>query len=222
MMKLSPSLLSADFARLKEELEKVENAGSQYIHLDVMDGAFVPNISFGAPVIKRLRPVSNMVFDVHLMIEEPIRYVEDFAKAGADIICVHTEACQSVTNTINKIKELGCKAAITIKPGTPLDDIYCFLDKVDMVLIMSVEPGFGGQKFMPDMLEKVRGLKKVKKEKNLNFNIEIDGGIDLNNVRDAINAGANVIVAGSAVFGKEDSAKAVNDFLSIFEEFDKQ
>lgn len=220
MIKLAPSMLSADFSRLKEELGNIERGGAQYLHLDVMDGQFVPNITFGAPVIKMLRPVSNMIFDVHMMVQNPERFFEDFKKAGADIINIHSEAVQSLTNAIEAIHKLGVKAGVTIKPKTPVEDILCVLDKVDLVLVMSVEPGFGGQKFMPDMLEKVKKLAQIKKEKNYSYEIEIDGGISLENAKEVIEAGADVLVAGSAVFGAKDQQKASREFIEIFKEFE--
>lgn len=219
MIKLAPSLLSADFSDLKTDIGNIERGGAQYLHLDIMDGLFVPNITFGAPVIKKLRPISNMVFDVHMMVMNPERYFEDFVKAGADIINIHAEACQSVTNALQKIKELGVSPAVTIKPATPISDIEGILHLVDMVLVMSVEPGFGGQKFMPEMLKKCEELAALKKERNLSYDVQIDGGIDLKNIRQVLKAGVNVIVAGSAVFGAPDQEKATKEFLEIFKEF---
>ena len=186
MLKLSPSLLSADFSQLDRDINIVAQAGAQYIHLDVMDGVFVPNITFGAPVIKALRKVSDIVFDVHLMIIDPIKYIDDFCKAGADIITFHVESISYPAKTIEKIKMNNVKAGIVIKPHTAVKAIEKYLDMVDMVLVMSVEPGFGGQKFMPHTLDKVKELAEIKKDKNLNFEIEIDGGIGVNNVREVI------------------------------------
>lgn len=217
--KLAPSLLSADFGIVKEQLEIMEKAGAPYIHLDVMDGVFVPNISFGMPVLKSLRKYTNMVFDAHLMIVEPERYVEELAKIGCDIINIHVEATKNPKEVISKINSLGVKSGITIKPVTPVSAIYDVLSDVDMVLVMSVEPGFGGQKFMPEQLDKVRELKKIKDEKGYKYDIQIDGGITLDNVREVIEAGVNCVVAGSSVLGKEDIEKAVKDFNSIFEEY---
>lgn len=221
MLKLSPSLLSADFSQLNRDINIVAQAGAQYIHLDVMDGVFVPNITFGAPVIKALRKVSDIVFDVHLMIIDPIKYIDDFCKAGADIITFHVESISDPAKTIEKIKMNNVKAGIVIKPHTTVKAIEKYLDMVDMVLVMSVEPGFGGQKFMPHTLDKVKELAGIKKDKNLNFEIEIDGGIGINNVREVIEAGVEVVVAGSAVFGAEDITARTKEFLEIFKEFEK-
>lgn len=217
---LSPSLLSADFARAGEQLSLLEKAGVPYLHLDVMDGVFVPNISFGMPVIQSIRKASGMIFDVHLMITEPERYVADFRKAGADIINFHIEATKDPAGTIAKIKETGAKAGITIKPGTPAEQVKPYLPDVDMVLVMTVEPGFAGQKFMPEQVEKIRRLAAWKKEAGLSFDIEVDGGVTLENVQETLEAGANVIVAGSAVLGKEDIAGAAGKFMEIFKEYE--
>jgi len=212
---LSPSILSADFKKLGEELETIDKAGAEYVHVDVMDGLFVKSISFGMPVIKSARSATDKVFDVHLMIEEPIRYIEDFVKAGADIITVHVEACKDVVATLEKIKECGVKAAITLNPPTPVSAIEPYLDKVDMVLVMSVNPGFGGQKFIPESLEKVKQIKAKLIEKGLdNVDIEIDGGVNAGNLASILEAGANVIVAGSAIFSG-DVADNVKKFKEI-------
>jgi ribulose-phosphate 3-epimerase len=215
---LSPSLLAADFTKLGQQLEQIEKGGAQYIHLDVMDGIFVPNISFGIPVIKSIRKSSNLIFDVHLMIVEPERYVEAFRKAGADIINFHIEATKDAASTLSKIKSLGAKTGITIKPNTPVSEIVPYLENVDMVLIMTVEPGFGGQKFMADKMEKVTELVKIREQKNLKFDIEIDGGVNINNVKEILDTGVNVIVAGSAVFGAEDVESRTKEFLNILQE----
>lgn len=217
---LSPSMLSIDFAKIGEQLAIIEQAGTPYIHLDVMDGVFVPNISFGIPVIKGIRKASNMVFDAHLMIVEPEKYIEEFRKAGADIINFHLEATENPKKVIDLIHSTGAKAGITIKPNTPVEAVKPYLADVEMVLVMTVEPGFGGQKFMENQVPKIRQLAIWKKEMNLGYDIQVDGGITQENVKIVLNAGANVIVAGSAVFGKEDIAKAAKDFFEIFKEYE--
>ena len=213
-MILSPSILSADFGILAEQVKRAENAGAQWLHIDVMDGHFVPNMTFAMPVIKSLRKYTDMFFDVHLMIEEPIRYIEDFVKAGADIITVHVEACKDVVATLEKIKECGVKAAITLNPPTPVSAIEPYLDKVDMVLVMSVNPGFGGQKFIPESLDKVKEIRTLLDAKGLDTDIEIDGGVNAGNLASILEAGANVIVAGSAIFSG-DVADNVKKFKEI-------
>ena len=210
MNKLSPSILSCDFSRLGEQVRIAEQAGADYLHLDVMDGNFVPNISFGIPVIESLRKVSNMVFDVHLMIAEPELFIEKFAHAGADIITVHAEATAHLHRAVQQIKETGRRAGVALNPSTPLDVVEYLLDDVDMILLMTVNPGFGGQKYIPAMTEKIRRLKKMLG--NRPVELEIDGGVGLNNLKETLDAGANVIVAGSAVFGQEDIAGAVAAF----------
>ena len=197
MMILAPSMLSADFKVLGEELKTTEDNGAKYIHYDVMDGMFVPNLSFGPGILKSIRSASTMVHDVHLMIEEPIRYNETFAKSSADIITVHIEACKDLDATIEKIREYGCKVGVSVKPATPVSVLEPYVDKIDMILIMSVEPGFGGQKFMPIALDKIAEAKALVESKGLNVDIQVDGGIDTHNVEDVIKAGANIIVAGS-------------------------
>ena len=219
MMILSPSMLAADFGNLGKELQTIEENGAKWIHLDVMDGIFVPNLSFAQPVIASIRPISNLFFDVHLMITEPIRYVESFKKAGADLITIHLEACEDVDATIAKIRECGCKVGISICPDTPVGDLELYIEKVDMVLIMSVHPGFGGQKFIPNALNKIRELKAMLEEKELAIDIQVDGGVGVGNVEDVIKAGANVIVAGSAVFGKE-TAKNTRDMMEILRKYE--
>ena len=217
---LAPSILAADFSKLGEDVKTVADAGAQYIHLDVMDGAFVPSISFGMPVIEKLRGCTDAVFDVHMMVEEPGRYIQDMKKVGADIICVHQEACVHLDRTINQIKEAGCKAAVALNPATPVETLSCILDQVDMFLIMSVNPGFGGQKFIPYTIEKIKKLRKMLDDAGLNTDIQVDGGVTAGNVRELIEAGANVFVAGSAVF-KNDAAANTKEFLEIFKEYEK-
>ena len=211
---LAPSILSADFASLGEDVKKAERSGAQYLQIDVMDGAFVPSLSLGFPVIKSIRRVTNLVFDVHLMICDPDRYIEEFAAAGAGIITVHAEACPHLNRTIASIKENGCKAGVALNPATPLTGLSYILDDLDMVLLMTVNPGFGGQKYIESCTRKIRGLKRMISERDLEIDIEVDGGIKLDNVQKVLEAGANVIVAGSAVFGG-DVEQNVKDFLKV-------
>ncbi len=215
---LSPSILSADFSVLGEEIKTVTDAGAAYIHIDVMDGAFVQSISYGMPVIKSIRKCTDAVFDVHLMVNEPIRYIDDFAKSGADIITVHQEACSDLRATIEAIRDAGKKVGISINPDTQVCVLSDVVHLCDMVLIMSVHPGFGGQSFIPHSLNKIRETKELLKAKGLDdVDIEVDGGIYPDNVREVLEAGANVIVAGSSVF-KGDAAENVKRFLEIFNE----
>jgi len=209
MIKIAPSLLSADFSKLGEEVENIERLGADLIHIDVMDGHFVPNITIGPMVVKAIRRGSKLLFDVHLMIENPDKYIEDFAKAGADIISVHVECCPHLNRTLQAIKQLGKRAAVALNPATPLSTIEWVLDEVDMVLLMSVNPGFGGQTYIESVTEKIHGLKRMIDSRSLNVDIEVDGGININNVSMVKQAGANVIVAGSAIFGAKDKAEAI-------------
>lgn len=220
MKKLSPSMLSADFGILNEQIKTIEGAGAQYLHIDVMDGVFVPNISFGAPVYKSVRKKSGMVFDVHLMIVEPERYIEDFVKAGADIVNFHVEATDNPKDVIDKIKGYGVKAGITIKPKTDVSAIMPYLSDVDLVLVMTVEPGFGGQKLMPECLNKITELKNIRDEKGYSYEIEVDGGVGVKNIHEVMESGVDVVVAGSAVFGADDIAKAAGDLLKVIREYD--
>ena len=204
MIKLAPSILSADFARLLEDVKKVENAGCEYLHIDVMDGHFVPNITLGPDIVKSLRKDVNMIFDTHLMIENPDNYIKDFAEAGSDIIVVHQEACTHLHRTIQNIKSYNVKAGVALNPATPIETIKHVLEDVDMVLIMTVNPGFGGQSFIEGMLDKIKELKKIIDGKNLKIDIQVDGGIKPNNIDKVVKAGANVVVAGSAIFNSDD------------------
>lgn len=200
MIQLAPSILSADFSKLGEDIKALDMYGADVIHIDVMDGMFVPNISFGIPVIKSIRSFTKLTFDVHLMIEEPARYIEDFVKAGADIITVHCEADKHLDRTIGYIKSFGVKAAVALNPATPVENIKHLIPELDMVLIMSVNPGFGGQKFIGYSLDKIREVRALAEKSNENLLIEVDGGVDASNTKELIAVGANVLVAGSAVF----------------------
>ena len=210
MIKISPSMLAADFTKLGEELADIERAGADMVHLDVMDGVFVTNISFGLPVVAALRNVSAMVFDVHLMIVDPEKYVARFADAGADIITFHYEATKDTAATLKMIRDKGVRAAVSVKPGTPIEEIYPYLDLCDMVLVMTVEPGYGGQKLIPETLEKARKLRAEIIKRGLNLDIQVDGGINDKNAHEAIAAGANILVAGSAVFKAKDRKLAID------------
>ena len=203
-IKISPSILSANFSKLGEEIVALEKAGADYIHIDVMDGHFVPNITIGPEVIKRLRPVTKLTFDVHLMISPVNNFIKDFADAGADIITFHPEATEDVSETINLIKKLGKKVGISLKPKSQINLIEDHLNEIDLILIMSVEPGFGGQKFMPEVLDKMKKLRNIINEKKLNIDIEIDGGINFNNSKTVKASGANILVSGSTIFKEHD------------------
>lgn len=219
MYKLAPSILAADFSNLGRDVREIEKAGVEYLHIDVMDGMYVPTISFGTPIIKSLRKVSNLVFDVHLMIEEPIRLIDEFADAGADIITVHAEACTHLHRTITSIKERGLKVGISLNPSTPLNVLEYIFDEIDMVLLMSVNPGYGGQSFLPLTIDKIKLLKEMIDKKNLNVDIEVDGGLSADNVHLVLDAGANVIVAGTAVF-KNDIKENVHQFKEVFKKYE--
>ena len=218
--KLAPSVLAADFTKLGEELRAVDEAGAQYIHLDVMDGAFVPSISFGMPVLAGIREATDRVFDVHMMVEEPGRYVEDMRRCGADILTVHAEACTHLDRVVNQIKEGGMRVGVALNPATPISALDCILGNVDMVLIMTGNPGFGGQRFIPYTLDKIRSLRRRIEEQGLSVDIEVDGGISPATVRPVLEAGANVFVAGSAVFGQDPAART-REFLEIFKEYER-
>ena len=203
-IKISPSILSANFSKLGEEILALEKAGADYIHIDVMDGHFVPNITIGPEVIKRLRPITKLTFDVHLMIEPVDNFIKDFAGAGADIITFHPEATNNLLNTIKLIKSFGKKVGVSLKPDSPINLIQSCMDQIDLILIMSVNPGFGGQKFMPEVLDKIKILKNIINEKKLNIDIEIDGGINFSNSKKAKDCGANILVSGSTIFNENN------------------
>lgn len=211
MIKIAPSILAADFAKLGEEVKEVEAAGAELIHIDVMDGHFVPNISFGAIALEAIRPLSTLPMDVHLMIENPDQYIEQFAKAGADYITVHVEACRHLHRTIQLIRSFGVKPGVVLNPHTPIESILHILEDVDMVLFMTVNPGFGGQKFISSVLPKIEALSSIIKERGLEIDIEIDGGITAETIVPCVKAGANIFVAGSAIYSKEDRTAALQE-----------
>lgn len=215
---LAPSILAADIMRLGEQIEAVKNAGAKYLHIDVMDGMFVPALSYGMCVVESIRKACDMVLDVHLMIVEPGRHVEAFAKAGADIITIHLEACADAHEVIRQIHICGCKAGISIKPGTPVEVLEEYLDEVELILIMSVEPGFGGQKYIPESTERIRQTAELIRKSGREIELEVDGGVGAANVELVLEAGANVIVAGSAVF--KDPAKNAAEMMSILKKWD--
>ncbi|MCI8516863.1 MAG: ribulose-phosphate 3-epimerase [Hungatella sp.] len=218
---LAPSLLGADFRKLEDEIRTVEQAGAGYLHLDVMDGVFVPSISFGMPVIAALRRCSGLTFDVHMMVEEPIRYVRDVREAGADLICVHAEACRHLDSTLEEIRRSGARVGVALNPATPISAVDLVLPRVDMVLVMTVNPGFGGQRLIPYTVEKVRGLRERIRELGLSTDIQVDGGVTPDNTEELLAAGANVVVAGSAVF-RGEAGKNVKEFLDIFRAFQER
>lgn len=216
MIKLAPSILAADFGQLRADVEMISEAGCDYIHIDVMDGHFVPNITLGPGIVQSIRQCTDKVFDVHLMIENPDQYVPLFAKAGADLITIHQETCPHLHRSIQGIKELGVKAAVALNPSTPISVLEHVIEELDMVLIMTVNPGFGGQKFITGMVDKIKALDAMIKEKGLNVDIQVDGGINRETIQTVVDAGANVIVAGSAIFNAEDPRKEVAYFKNNY------
>ena len=216
---LAPSILSADFKVLGEQMKLTEDNGAKYLHFDVMDGMFVPSISFGMPVLKSIHNATDQVMDAHLMVQEPIRYVEAFKEAGADIVTIHLEACEDVNATIAKIRECGMKVGLSINPETDVKEVVPYLEEVDMILVMCVHPGFGGQKFIPESLDKIRAIRAMLNEKNLETDIQVDGGVYVENVREVLDAGANVIVSGSAVF-RGDAGENTAKFMEILKSYE--
>lgn len=220
MNKLSPSILSADFKNLGEELRTIADAGAEYVHIDVMDGLFVPSITFGMPVIRSIRSVTDKVFDVHLMVQNPERYIEEFAACGADILTIHAEACTHLDSALEKIRSCGMKAGLALCPSTPLSVLDYLWNKVDMILIMTVNPGFGGQKYIPEMTEKIAQLRRKIEEKKLPIDLEVDGGVNDSTIHTVLEAGANILVAGSAVFGG-DTGENVKRYVDIMKRYEK-
>ncbi len=221
MIKLAPSILTADFANLESELKKIEDNGCPYLHVDVMDGHFVPNISLGAPIIKSIRKITNMVIDAHLMISNPLKYVKDFADAGSDIINFHIESDDNPDEVIKEILSFNKKAGITVKPNTPIESVFPYLDRLSLVLIMSVEPGFGGQSFMVDMMDKVEIVKKEIEKRGLDIEVEVDGGLNLSNVDKALEKGADVIVVGSGIYNDKGADKNTIEYIEYFKGYSK-
>lgn len=215
MAKIAPSLLSADFANLSEEIRKIENGGADYLHLDVMDGFYVPNITFGPPVIKRLRAVTKLPFDVHLMIEKPERFIKDFVDAGADLITVHAEATTHLHSTIQEIKSYGIKAGVSLNPATPIENIEYILDDLDLILIMTVNPGFGGQYFIKSMEEKIKKMRKIIDERKLDIILQVDGGVKLDNAKKIMDLGVDLLVVGSDIFQAEDVESRTREFKNL-------
>ena len=212
MVKISPSILSSDYGKLSSELKRMEDCGADMLHIDVMDGHFVPNITLGAPIVKCIRKSSSLPFDVHLMISDPYKYIPDFVKAGSDIITFHVESDSDIEKTIDLILASGKKAGLSVKPKTPIEAVYPYLDKLSMVLVMTVEPGFGGQSFMEDMMPKVSAVKAESDRRGLDIDIQVDGGINKDTISVAAKAGANVFVSGNAIFSSDDAAKTIADF----------